>query len=480
MSKETKVNLNIEELQGFLRHIITNNAYLQSTNKVPTAVNIEGPAGIGKTSAVWQLAKELDYNVIRLNLATIEELGDLVGFPIRQFQLCQTASDVSGVTKTIEVPKVIQVPTTVKVKKPMPQDRVVKKQVLEDGKLIMKDVTITTQVMVEVEEEQLVDQTIMEKQEVPVEASEVSSECIWVDEHAIPEYTKRGYSFTGQKRMSYCPPEWIAGMEDKPGILILDDYSRADQRFIQACMTLIETQKYISWELPKNWTILLTTNPDNGQYFVTPMDIAQKTRFISVNLKFEVDIWAKWAEKDGIDGRCINFLMMHPELVTEKCNARSIVTFFNAISSIPDFAAESALSLIQMIGEGSVGPEFATMFTTFIHNKLDKLVTPKDLLLHDNEAYIIGEFRNCVGKGNDYRADIASVLTSRLINYTLHYAEKNTIYQKQIDRLTRFAIDEETLASDLQYVLVKKIINGNKQKFQKMMTNQKVMEMVMK
>lgn len=58
------------------------------------------------------------------------------------------------------------------------------------------------------------------------------------------------------------------------------------------------------------------------------LDIAQKTRFISVNLKFEVDIWAKWAEKDGIDGRCINFLMMHPELVTEKCNARSIVTFF--------------------------------------------------------------------------------------------------------------------------------------------------------
>ena len=161
-----------------------------------------------------------------------------------------------------------------------------------------------------------------------------------------------------------------------------------------------------------------------------------------------------------------------------KVNPRSMVLFFNAISSVKDFS--SSLPLIQMIGEGSVGPEFATMFTTFIHNKLDKLVTPKDLLLHDNEAYIIGEFRNCVGKGNDYRADIASVLTSRLINYTLHYAEKNTIYQKQIDRLTRFAIDEETLASDLQYVLVKKIINGNKQKFQKMMTNQKVMEMVMK
>jgi hypothetical protein len=52
--------------------------------------------------------------------------------------------------------------------------------------------------------------------------------------------------------MSYCPPEWIVGLDDKPGILILDDYSRADQRFIQACMTLIETQKYMSWSLPKN------------------------------------------------------------------------------------------------------------------------------------------------------------------------------------------------------------------------------------
>ena len=253
-----------------------------------------------------------------------------------------------------------------------------------------------------------------------------------------------------------------------------------DIRFIQAVMELVDRQEYISWKMPKDWHILLTANPDNGTYLVNSIDNAQRTRFVSVNLKSDVEVWARWAETQGIDGRCINFLLMHPELVSDKVNPRSITTFFNCISSIPDFADGAALALIQMIGEGSVGPEFATMFTTFIHNKLDKLVTPKDLLLHDNEAYIIGEFRNCVGKKDDYRADIASVLTSRLINYTLHYAENNTVYQKQIDRLTRFATDEETLASDLQYILVKKVINGNKSKFQKMMTNQKVMEMVMK
>lgn len=221
-----QVNLNIDELKVFLTHIVNNNRFLQESGKPSVAVEIVGESGIGKTSSALQLANELNLNVVKLNLAQIEELGDLVGFPIRQFQLCQTASDISGVTKTIEVPKTIQVPTMVKVKKQVPQERTVKKQVFEEGKLVMKDVTITTQVMVEVEEEQLVDQVVMEKQEVPVEANEVNSECIWVDEHAIAEYTKRGYSFTGQKRMSYCPPEWIADKQGG-GFLILDDWNRA-------------------------------------------------------------------------------------------------------------------------------------------------------------------------------------------------------------------------------------------------------------
>ena len=219
-----------------------------------------------------------------------------------------------------------------------------------------------------------------------------------------------------------------------------------------------------------------TTNPDNGEYLVTPMDIAQKTRFITVNLKFDAEIWAKWAEKESVDGRCINFLLLHPELVTEKCNARSIVTFFNAISSIEKFDDE--LPLIQMIGEGSTGLEFSTMFTTFINNKLDKIITPKEMLLHDNEPYVLGAIHSCVGTGDNYRADIATVLVTRLINFSLNYAENNTINQKTIDRLITLATDKVTFTSDLHYVLVKKLINGNKQKFQKLAANQEIMKMI--
>ena len=249
-------------------------------------------------------------------------------------------------------------------------------------------------------------------------------------------------------------------------------------RFIQACMELIDRQTYISWSLPEDWHIILSANPDDGSYLVTSMDDAQKSRFISVDLKFDEKIWAVWAENNDIDGRGINFTLLHPELVNSRVNARSITTFFNAISSIEDF--EKQLPLIQMIGEGSTGTEFTTMFTTFIHGKLDKLITPETILNHKNEAWMIGELKACVGADKTYRADIASVIITRLINYTLRYSETNAITQTHIDRLIRLSTDTDIFNNDLQYILIKKIFNGNKQKFQKLLANLQVMDMALK
>lgn len=76
MSKDKNVELNIEQLKGFLDHIIGNNRHLQAQNKVPVTVNVEGGAGIGKTSAIVQVAKEHNLSFVRINLAQIEELGD--------------------------------------------------------------------------------------------------------------------------------------------------------------------------------------------------------------------------------------------------------------------------------------------------------------------------------------------------------------------------------------------------------------------
>lgn len=391
-----KINLNAEELKGFLTYIHKNNQLLISKKLPPQTVNVEGEAGAGKTSSILQLAKELDMDIVRKNLAELEDVSDLVGYPCKEHEVVSK----DGTTKK------------------------------------------------------------------------------WVVEGTIPQYITAGYKPTNEKRMTHAAPEWIQG-KDKPMILLLDDYSRASEKFIQATMTLLENQSYNNWSLPPGSFVLLTSNPDNGEYSVSALDNAQKTRVINVNYKFHVEVWARWAEKTGIDGRCVNFLLLHPELLEKNkdINARTVTMFFNSLMSIPDFSAE--LPLIQQLGEGTTSADFALMFTTFINNKLDKLVTPKDMLLHENEQWIVGEIRSCVGVGPQYRADIASVLATRLINYTVNYAEENTITQKVTDRLIRFATDD-LFTNDLKYIIIKKIINANKQKFQKLMLNADVVKIAMK
>ncbi len=385
----SQVQLNVEELKSFIKHMVSNNQHIQAQGKVPVAINIEGDAGLGKTSAIMQLGKELNMQVVKLNLSQLEELGDLVGFPVKEFEI-QNA----------------------------------------EGK--------TT----------------------------------WINESQINAASVKGYKVIG-KRMSHAAPEWIQG-KGEGGFLILDDYTRADHRFMQATMEILDRQEYVSWKLPKNWHVILTTNPDNGDYNVTSLDVAQKTRFISVELKYDSDVWAKWAENAGIDGRCINFMLMHPELVTQRVNPRSITTFFNAISSIDKF--EDSLPLVQMIGEGSVGADFSSMFTMFINNKLDRIISPEDILTKDKD-YVMGALTNAVGKDDDFRADISSVIATRLINYSLVQAEKGSVPAGVIDRLAILTTECNAFTNDLRYYMVKEIVNGNKVKFAKLMQNTNVVKM---
>lgn len=389
--KENLVQVNINELKEFLTHIVENNRYLQTKNQPPVSIEVIGNSGIGKTSSIIQLSDELGLDFVKLNLAQIEEIGDLVGFPIRQFEM-QSEKDT-----------------------------------------------------------------------------------IWVDENAFNEYIKIGYKPNNKSRMSYCPPEWISG-KTKGGILLLDDWNRADMRFIQAVMELVDRQQYISWKLPEDWHIILTSNPDNGDYLVNSIDNAQKTRFISVNLKFDIDCWAKWAEQVEIDGRCINFLLLHPELVNEEINSRSISMFFNSISSIKSF--EQSLPLIQMIGEGSVGPEFSSMFTMFIHNKLDKLISPKHIIEHD-EKYVLNTLKSLVNPDDNYRADIASTLSTRLVNYLEVYSKQNPIEKNIIERISNI-VKEKIFSNDICFHMVKNIYNNNPNKFKQMMVDKELVSYIMK
>lgn len=394
-----QVELTVDGLKDFARHIIKTNVKLQEENKFPLALEVVGESGMGKTSSIIQLASELNLDVVKLNLAQIEELGDLVGFPIEEFEMAINKG-------TAEAP---------------------------------------------------------------------NWDVKWIKKPLLQDAREKGYSATGKSRMGYSAPEWISG-RSKGGILILDDWNRADPRFVQAVMELIDRQEYISWKLPKGWTIILTANPDNGDYNVTSQDSAQKTRYISANLKFDHKVWANWAEKDGIDGRCINFLLLNHEIITKDVNARSITKFFNSISSIKNFSDD--LPMINMLGDGSIGPEASVMFVRFIADKLDKLVSPERMLTHKNFEEVKAEIKDCVYDSSKYRSDIASVLTRRFANYALKLAETGAITEAHIQRIADITTDA-CFGPDLQYAAVRELISRNRDKFRGLLMFEQVTKTIL-
>lgn len=68
--------INIEEFKTIASYIIDNNKRLYSEGKKTTAIELVGEAGLGKTSAIIQLAEEKGMSYVKLNLAQLEELGD--------------------------------------------------------------------------------------------------------------------------------------------------------------------------------------------------------------------------------------------------------------------------------------------------------------------------------------------------------------------------------------------------------------------
>lgn len=396
--------INIQEAKNILKYVINNNKKLEQEGKKTTAIELVGAAGLGKTSAILQVAEELNMGIAKINLAQIEELGDLIGFPIKEYYVCSP-----------------------------------------------------------------------------------SGECAWVSSDTLNQYMAMGYKLhNNMSRMNYALPSWVPKEEyDNGFILLLDDFNRADPRMVQATMELIDRGTYISWSLPKNCTIVLSSNPSDGTYSTIEEDYAQKSRRISFDVAFDIKIWAKWAEEEKIDDRLINFALLYPEIFDEKndnqiANARSYVTFANTVSGISDFNTTENLAMIFNIASGCFSDKenfIANAFTSFINNKLDKLIPADDLLFKD-WSIIKNKLTDLLYENDNYRADIANVITTRIINATESYFKKsNAKSDIIINRLIDFIDNPVVLLSeDLIFYLCKTLVANYPNRTLKLITNPKIKE----
>lgn len=321
---------------------------------------------------------------------------------------------------------------------------------------------------------------------------EDGSECKWVTAELLEIFAKEGWIMTDETRMSYAIPVWLKSIDtSKPLILNLDDYSRATPHLLQACNELILRQKYISWELPKYSTVICSSNPDDGEYQVTSLDEAQKSRLVNFNVKFSIEDWAMWAEQQELDSRGINFfLQYHTELMDRsktrcaKVNARNYTMFINTISGIKDWSSSENLAFILQLASGCFLDDkenvVGHLFSTFIANKLDKLPTP-DTLVTQKWDTLGPKLESLLYESGRYRPDLAAILSTRFCNYSLTlFEKKGTKTDPIVNRILEIIDNEKILFSeDLIFNLIKTLHKKYPARCNKMLMNPKIIKKLM-
>lgn len=400
--------ITLDEFKDIFKYLIKNNFNLIDKGVAPISVGLEGSCGVGKTSVLEAIANELGMTYIRLGLSELEEVSDLTGFPIKEYEV--TFEDCPGCPK-------------------------------------------------------------------------------WVASDILNNINKP-FEFTGVSRMSYATPSWLPREENPNGILLnIDDFTRANSLFQQALMELIAKGKYISWSLPSKTIIALTSNPDNGNYSVTSLDPAQRTRFINFPVKFNIDNWSQWAENAELDSRAINFAISYShelfedEKHLETINPRSYTMFANAISGIDDWQKPDSLAMILNISKGCFNdPDnvVGALFTTFIANKLDQLISPKDMLTGKWDT-IQPKIENAVydNQGN-YKPAVAAILQTRLLNYSMFYFEQkgsnsDLVYNRLLEILNA---PKMLFSEDIVFNIIKTLCTKYKNRTNKWMLNNQLRQRI--
>lgn len=187
---------------------------------------------------------------------------------------------------------------------------------------------------------------------------------------------------SGDEVTIYYAPDWVP-TEEGPGILLLDDLNRADDRILRGCMQLLQNFELKSWSLPDKWQIVATCNPEGGDYSVTPMDDAMITRMMHVTMVFDAKVWGKWATQNEVDERGIDFVLTYPETVTGKrTTPRTLTQFFRQTKGIKDLKEDE--ELVRVLGESALDSSTVTAFISFIRDGLQKLIEPADILNAEN------------------------------------------------------------------------------------------------
>ncbi len=295
------------------------------------------------------------------------------------------------------------------------------------------------------------------------------------DLHGLPTKIDPDPNVAGDEYTVFAPPAWVP-KEDGPGILLLDDINRADDRILRGLMQLLQNFEMFSWTLPKKWQIVATANPESGDYSVTPMDDAMLTRMLHVRMKFDVKAWVAWAIKAGVDARGIDFVLTYPEVVTGgRTTPRSLTQFFDQIKDIGDL--RSARELVYALAMSALDDTSVSAWMAFVDDNLERLITAEEILEAQDFAEIAKRIEILAsGKEGAKRLDRLSAICTRL-----YVALAEPTYEPKGahgENLVLFLL-HDALPNDLRVSLHKDLIRNGKRDLVAMLRDKRLAELML-
>ena len=275
-------------------------------------------------------------------------------------------------------------------------------------------------------------------------------------------------------KTTYLPPQWVP-TQPGPGILLIDDVNRADDRILRGIMPLLQNRAIMAWALPEKWQIVLTANPDDGHYAVTPLDDALLSRMLHITLRFDIKAWAHWAATRKLDSRGIDFVLTHPDLIIGKrTTARTLTHFFRTLAY--GTSPETDLRQIQLLAEAALDSETASAFLQFIRLDAEKIPTPEQILQADNFQEQFSAGLHELIKGPPKRVDLLSALCTRMEIFLKQYRGKPG--QRELDNLSAFLL-WEPLGRELRFSLARSLAAESHVGFKSVLDNPEVAQAIL-
>ena len=426
----TNSTISMSLAKDIINYTISNNLRLQEYGDRPISIGIAASAGIGKTSIVESIAKERDMNYVSLNLSELEEAGDLIGFPIKEYevQVAKKVKDKGGNIKIQVFPNTVWV------------------------------------------NEKQLDQTpagIIYRQTGKTRMGYAKPS--W-----IPEYCENGtvvnlddFSRANQQLLQATMrlidrQEYISWSLPKKTTLVLTSNCDNGEYNVSS---LDEAQQTRFMNYTVSW--------DENLW----CQWAEKTKIDGRCINFVMSYSKELFSADEEGNRI--------------CNPRSFTMFARMIAGISDWDNADNLSFISQIAKGCFkdkGDRFSKMFTTFIRSKMHLLVQPKDMLLGDwsrIKGILERSLYSDLNDASSYRPDVASILERRFSNYINAWLESDnkTPIAKVKDRIIDF-IDNESnggvclFTKDLFYHMIKTITSNHKNQTNKLLFEPKIAMMI--